>query len=54
MRFAENEGWETADPPFPRYVLEVHAPDGGHETHALTGNAYVLNENGKTIASHQA
>ncbi len=54
MRFAENEGWETADPPFPRFILEVHAPDGGRETHALTGNAYVLNENGKTIASHQA
>ena len=28
------------------------APDGGHEGHPLTGNAYVMNEAGKTIASH--
>jgi hypothetical protein len=41
---------ESADSP--RFELQVHAPDGGIETHPLTGNAYVLNEGGKTIASH--
>jgi hypothetical protein len=38
----------------PRFALEVHSPDGGIETHELTGNAYVMNEAGKTIASHGA
>lgn len=38
----------------PRFALEVHAPEGGIETHPLTGNAYVMTESGKTIASHGA
>lgn len=36
----------------PRYALRVHSPEGGYETHPLTGNAYVMNESGKTIATH--
>lgn len=34
------------------YVLRVDSPDGCFETHYLTGNAYVMNERGQTIASH--
>ncbi len=53
MRFLENpvrsSGIEDV-----RYILEVHAPDGGIETHELTGNAYVMTESGKTISSHGA
>jgi hypothetical protein len=52
MRFCENEDWDKATPPFPRFVLQVHAPEGGIESHALTGNAYVMAESGKTIATH--
>ena len=50
MRFCENA--EGSGPDIPRYMLEVHSPDGSHEGHPLTGNAYVMNEAGKTIASH--
>lgn len=52
MRFCENEDWDKATPPFPRFCLEVHAPEGGIEKHALFGNAYVMSESGKTIATH--
>lgn len=53
MRFVANSiaGGGNKDA---RYVLEVHAPEGGIETHELTGNAYVMTESGKTIASHGA
>jgi hypothetical protein len=37
-----------------KFVLEVVQQDGTFEHHYLTGNAYVLNESGKTIASHGA
>ena len=53
MRFAQNRLGGT-DREYSRYVLEVHAPEGGIETHELTGNAYVMNEAGKTIATHGA
>lgn len=52
MRFCENEDWDKAMPPFPRFCLKVHAPEGGVCEYALTGNAYVMSESGKTIASH--
>jgi hypothetical protein len=35
-----------------RFTLEVQTPEGGVKHHPLTGNAYVMNEVGKTIASH--
>jgi hypothetical protein len=35
-----------------RFSLEIHHPDGSVVPHFLTGNAYVMNEAGKTIASH--
>jgi hypothetical protein len=35
-----------------RYSLEVREPEGGVRYHPLSGNAYVMNEAGKTIASH--
>lgn len=38
----------------PRFSLLVNGPDGGNETHHLWGNAYVMSESGKTIASHGA
>ncbi len=50
MRFCTNEEGEGQE----KYALEVHHPDGTHESHALTGNAYVMNEQGRTIASHSA
>lgn len=52
MRFCENA--EGQGPDTPKYMLEVHHPDGTHEGHPLTGNAYVMNEAGKTIASHSS
>lgn len=52
MRFCENA--EGKGPDIPRYMLEVHAPEGGIEGHPLTGNAYVMSESGKTIATHGA
>jgi len=58
MRFAENtnltDGTKLARINEPRFVLEVHAPEGGIQTHELFGNAYVMTESGKTIASHGA
>jgi hypothetical protein len=53
MRFIANPESGT-DREYARYVLEVHAPEGGIETHELTGNAYVMTESGKTMASHGA
>lgn len=50
MEFVQDQDPKTATSP--RYALLVHGPDGGHETHPLTGNAYVMNESGKTIATH--
>jgi hypothetical protein len=59
MQFVRNQEslvWESGAQevgPRPcRYQLEIHAPDGGIETHDLSGNAYVMNESGKTIATH--
>lgn len=51
MRFKENPVRSTG-PEDCRFILEVHAPEGGIETHELTGNAYVMTESGKTISSH--
>jgi len=50
MCFCENAEGSGSD--IPKYMLEVHLPDGSREGHPLTGNAYVMNEAGKTIASH--
>lgn len=47
MQFVRNQ-----DPLESKYVLLVNSPDGGDETHVLNGNAYVMNEHGKTIATH--
>lgn len=44
-------GTEQPEPKH-QHALLVHSPDGSKETHPLTGNAYVMNEHGKTIASH--
>lgn len=58
MQFVRNQEslvWESGsrEGPVPcRYQLEVHAPEGGIEWHDLSGNAYVMNESGKTIATH--
>jgi hypothetical protein len=35
-----------------RFSLAVRDKDGSLYLHYLTGNAYVMNESGKTIASH--
>jgi hypothetical protein len=35
-----------------RFQLEVASSDGKVRSHEVTGNAYVMNEHGKTIASH--
>ena len=37
-----------------RFSLEVRSPDGEVFRHDLFGNAYVMNESGKTIATHCA
>lgn len=62
MQFVDNPEWlvresrtkqQTApEPTICRYQLQVHAPEGGIETHDLSGNAYVMSESGKTIATH--
>lgn len=52
MKFCENEDWEKSMPPLPRFALKVTQKDGEESTYALFGNAYVLSESGKTIASH--
>jgi hypothetical protein len=66
MRFVDNSEFLVArsresaskesgnSPTVARYLLEVHGPEGGCETHELSGNAYVMTESGKTIASHGA
>lgn len=57
MRFVDSPQADTQIPrrdDEPRFVLEVHGPEGGIESHPLTGNAYVMTENGKTISSHAA
>lgn len=53
MQFVPNP-IKSTDGSEPRFMLEVHGPEGGIETHHLSGNAYVMTENGKTIASHGA
>lgn len=35
-----------------RYSMRVTTVDGEYQVYALTGNAYVMNEAGKTIATH--
>jgi len=35
-----------------RFALDVTGPEGEIHSHLLSGNAYVMNEAGKTIASH--
>jgi hypothetical protein len=35
-------------------VALVKKPDGGEDVYPLVGNAYVMNENGKTISSRSA
>lgn len=63
MQFVDNPEWlvreshlvdevPKVEPKISRYQLLVHGPDGGNETHDLSGNAYVMTESGKTIASH--
>lgn len=57
IQFTENPFWRgiglTSDcPTVERFQLHVVSPEGSSETYALSGNAYVLSENGKTIASH--
>ncbi len=63
IQFCENPFWnglgqsKSVNDPCPtieRYQLHVTSPEGSSETYALSGNAYVLSENGKTIASHSA
>lgn len=55
MQFVDNPLYGPAkdgDPEVCRFFMHVHGPEGGHETHDLSGNAYVMTESGKTIASH--
>ena len=56
MRFAQNLQLYQNGMPMPdrvfAFVLEVTSADGGIERYELTGNAYVMTESGKTIASH--
>lgn len=57
MQFVDNPLYAPPKdncPSVPKYFLEVHGPEGGCETHDLSGNAYVMTESGKTIASHGA
>lgn len=57
MQFVDNHLYAPPKdncPSVPKYLLEVHGPEGGCETHELSGNAYVMTESGKTIASHGA
>ena len=35
-----------------RYYLQISKKDGSFISTALTGNVYIMNEQGKTIASH--
>lgn len=51
MKFRKNPAGSSSGQES-RFILEVHAPEGGIETHELTGNAYVMTESGKTIATH--
>lgn len=44
----------SESPTMERFRLVVTSPEGSSETYALFGNAYVMSENGKTIASHGA
>lgn len=55
MQFVDNPLYTPPEDGVPtqcRYFLHVHGPEGGYETHELSGNAYVMNEAGKTIANH--
>lgn len=57
MQFVDNPLYQPPTAGVPthcRYFLQVHGPEGGCETHDLSGNAYVMTESGKTIASHGA
>lgn len=51
MHFADNPVGGT-DRKYPRYVLRVYSEDGSEESYELNGNAYVMNDTGKTIATH--
>lgn len=56
MQFVDNPLFQERQPPdspgVPRFLMLVNSPDGSDETHPLFGNAYVMSESGKTIASH--
>lgn len=56
MQFVDNPlriPQEVSDcPQGERFILLINSPDGSDERHVLTGNAYVMNDSGKTIASH--
>lgn len=56
MRFTQNTVPEGQVGNFEgeRFNLEVQNESGFWEKTALTGNAYVMNANGKTIANHGA
>ena len=47
-------GAPTTAPDGSRFVLYVTRSDGVKERHNLYGNAYVINDSGKTIATHSA
>lgn len=36
----------------PSHVLHIERANGPIQSHELTGNVYIMNESGKTIASH--
>lgn len=52
MQFVNNDNDDDPETAKFAFALEVHGVDGTWETHPLYGNAYVMNEYGKTIASH--
>lgn len=51
MAFINNPNWELGSKE-PRVLLRIEAEDSSIEHHEMFGNAYVMSENGKTIASH--
>lgn len=57
MQFADNpqhfpNAKALGEPETHRFNLLINSPDGSDEIHPLWGNAYVMSESGKTIASH--
>jgi len=57
MQFVINPLWQQdpltgESPATEKYHLIINSPDGSDETHPLWGNAYVMTETGKTIATH--